>query len=86
MLFPTERYSDFGPTQAREKLIEPHRISVATEPLRQWMAETVSRSHAENARNGFSGHANLMSGIRDGSTANAYPNANKESGTITWVT
>ncbi|EJC72182.1 hypothetical protein Rleg10DRAFT_0587 [Rhizobium leguminosarum bv. trifolii WSM2012] len=32
-----ERYLDFGPTLAREKLIELHRISVAKETLRQWM-------------------------------------------------
>lgn len=34
-----ERYLDFGPTLAREKLIELHRISVAKETLRQWMTE-----------------------------------------------
>ncbi len=32
-----ERYLDFGPTLAREKLIELHHISVAKETLRQWM-------------------------------------------------
>ncbi len=34
-----ERYPDFGPTLAREKLIELHQISVAKETLRQWMTE-----------------------------------------------
>jgi hypothetical protein len=34
-----ERYLDFGPTLAREKLIELHRISVSKETLRQWMTE-----------------------------------------------
>ncbi len=34
-----ECYADFGPTLAREKLIELHRISVAKETLRQWMTE-----------------------------------------------
>jgi hypothetical protein len=34
-----ERYLDFGPTLAREKLIELHNISVAKETLRQWMTE-----------------------------------------------
>ncbi|EJC79323.1 IclR-like transcriptional regulator [Rhizobium leguminosarum bv. trifolii WSM2297] len=34
-----ERYPDFGPTLAREKLIELHQISVAEETLRQWMTE-----------------------------------------------
>lgn len=32
-----ERYHDFGPTLAREKLIELHRIAVGKETLRQWM-------------------------------------------------
>jgi len=34
-----ERYLDFGPTLAREKLIELHHISLAKETLRQWMTE-----------------------------------------------
>ncbi|WP_313615016.1 ISNCY family transposase [Agrobacterium sp.] len=34
-----DRYLDFGPTLAREKLIELHHISVAKETLRQWMTE-----------------------------------------------
>jgi hypothetical protein len=33
-----ELYSDFGPTLAREKLIELHGIRVAKETLRKWMA------------------------------------------------
>ena len=32
-----ERYADFGPTFAGEKLLEHHDIRVATETLRQWM-------------------------------------------------
>lgn len=32
-----EKYSDFGPTLAREKLIENHRINVSVETLRKWM-------------------------------------------------
>ncbi len=34
-----ERYLDFGPTLAREKLIELHHICVSKETLRQWMCE-----------------------------------------------
>ena len=34
-----ERYHDFGPTLAREKLIELHQITVGKETLRQWMTE-----------------------------------------------
>ncbi|WP_118186248.1 ISNCY family transposase, partial [Paraburkholderia phosphatilytica] len=32
-----ERYADFGPTLAREKLVECHGIRLAKETLRQWM-------------------------------------------------
>jgi transposase len=32
-----ERYADFGPTLAREKLTESHGVRVSTETLRQWM-------------------------------------------------
>ena len=32
-----ERYSDFGPTLAAEKLAELHRIHLARETLHQWM-------------------------------------------------
>ena len=34
-----DRYSDFGPTLAREKLWERHGVEVSTETLRQWMIE-----------------------------------------------
>ena len=33
------RYADFGPTFAREKLVEQHGVIVSTETLRQWMIE-----------------------------------------------
>jgi hypothetical protein len=33
-----EKYSDFGPTLAREKLVELHGVNVARETLRKWMA------------------------------------------------
>ena len=33
------RYADFGPTLAREKLIECHGLTVSTETLRKWMTE-----------------------------------------------
>jgi hypothetical protein len=32
-----ERYPDFGPTLAKEKLLEYHKISISEETLRQWM-------------------------------------------------
>jgi hypothetical protein len=34
-----ERYVDFGPTLAREKLAELHGVSVALETLRKWLSE-----------------------------------------------
>lgn len=34
-----ERYHDFGPTLAREKLLKPHQIAVGKEALRQWITE-----------------------------------------------
>ena len=34
-----ERYADFGPTLAGEKLLEYHDIRVATETLRKWMID-----------------------------------------------
>lgn len=34
-----EHYHDFGPTLAREKLIELHQISVGKETLRRWMTD-----------------------------------------------
>lgn len=33
-----ERYADFGPTLAREKLVEQHALAVGRETLRKWMA------------------------------------------------
>jgi transposase len=33
------RYADFGPTLAREKLVECHGLHVSKETLRQWMSE-----------------------------------------------
>ncbi|WP_264906839.1 helix-turn-helix domain-containing protein [Vibrio sp. STUT-A11] len=33
----SERYPDFGPTFAHEKLTEQHHINVSLETLRQWM-------------------------------------------------
>ena len=32
-----ERYADFGPTLAGEKLAAQHGVAVSTETLRQWM-------------------------------------------------
>jgi hypothetical protein len=34
-----ERYADFGPTLAREKLLERHGLLVPCETLRGWMKE-----------------------------------------------
>lgn len=34
-----ERYADFGPTLAAEKLAEDHGVTVSRETLRQWMAD-----------------------------------------------
>ena len=33
------RYADFGPTLAREKLLECHGLEVSKETLRKWMTE-----------------------------------------------
>jgi len=42
-----ERYADFGPTLAREKLAELHNVWVALETLRNWLiAAGVCRTHA----------------------------------------
>jgi len=49
-----ERYLDFGPTLAREKLIELHHISLAKETLRQWMTEPAYGSRDASVRSGFS--------------------------------
>lgn len=46
-----ERYADFGPTLAREKLIERHQLAIGKETLRQWMTEAgiwISRSERKN--------------------------------------
>ena len=34
-----ERYADFGPTLAAEKLLEEHGLAVSRETLRKWMSE-----------------------------------------------
>ena len=34
-----ERYADFGPTFAREKLVEVHGLKLSAETLRKWMVE-----------------------------------------------
>jgi len=34
-----EKYEGFGPTLAREKLVEKHKMKVATETVRKWMIE-----------------------------------------------
>jgi Helix-turn-helix domain len=39
MVLIRERYSDFGPTFAKEKLLEYHNITISDETLRQWMIE-----------------------------------------------
>ena len=46
-----ERYADFGPTFAQEKLEEYHDIRVATETLRQWMiAAGIWKTRAERKK------------------------------------
>jgi transposase len=45
-----ERYADFGPTLAHEKLVESHGVKVSVETLRQWMmAEGIWRSRSQRA-------------------------------------
>src|SRR3954454_4901731 len=39
LAFVRERYADFGPTLAAEKLAEAHDLRLSRETLRQWMAE-----------------------------------------------
>jgi len=39
MALVRERYADFGPTLAAEKLVERHGLKVSRETLRSWMAE-----------------------------------------------
>ena len=38
-----ERYVDFGPTLAHEKLVEAHGFGVSVETVRQWMIEADQR-------------------------------------------
>jgi transposase len=54
-----ERYADFGPTLAREKLVESHGMKLSVETLRQWMtaagiwlqrSQRASRPHPPRAR------------------------------------
>ncbi|MDP9570850.1 UNVERIFIED_ORG: hypothetical protein J2W66_001310 [Agrobacterium larrymoorei] len=46
-----ERYADFGPTLAREKLIERHQLAIGKETLRQWMTEAgIWRSRRERKK------------------------------------
>jgi len=46
-----ERYADFGPTLAAEKLEEYHDIRVATETLRQWMiADGIWKTRAQRRK------------------------------------
>jgi hypothetical protein len=48
ILLVRERYADFGPTLAHEKLTESHGVRVSVETLRQWMkAEGIWRTRAE---------------------------------------
>jgi hypothetical protein len=39
-----ERYADFGPTLAAEKLAEVHGCTISRETLRGWMTEAVCGS------------------------------------------
>lgn len=46
-----EHYIDFGPTLAREKLLERHQIPVSKETLRHWMTEAgIWKSRRERKR------------------------------------
>jgi transposase len=50
MTLVRERYADFGPTFAGEKLAAHHGIAVSTETLRQWMRRNLrSRTEARRA-------------------------------------
>ena len=45
-----ERYADFGPTLAHEKLVESHGVRLSVETLRQWMiADGIWRSRSQRA-------------------------------------
>lgn len=48
-----EKYSDFGPTLATEKLLERHSIRVSIETLRSWMTADVSGYHTRAVKPGF---------------------------------
>lgn len=45
-----ERYADFGPTLAHEKLTESHGVKVSVETLRKWMAADGLGNRARSAR------------------------------------
>ena len=47
-----ERYSDFGPTLAAEKLAEHHGCSVSRETLRGWMIVSVATAPRASALDG----------------------------------
>jgi hypothetical protein len=60
-----ERYADFGPTLAHEKLVESHGMKLSVETLRQWMiaegiwpprAQRASQPHPPRARRACLGH------------------------------
>jgi hypothetical protein len=49
-----ERYADFGPTLACEKLLERHEIALSKETLRKWMTEAgLWKSRRERRRQIF---------------------------------
>lgn len=51
-----DRYTDFGPTLACEKLAELHDVHLSKETVRSLMAKPVSGSPASNVRRKFSSH------------------------------
>jgi transposase len=62
-----ERYADFGPTLAREKLVECHGIRLAKETVRQLMidAATVGAQTPASAQGPSAPHAPLVPGRVD---------------------
>ena len=59
-----EAVRDFGPTFAREKLVEVHGLRLSAETLRKWMiADGLWRA---KARRGFRAHQSRASGLRWG--------------------
>jgi hypothetical protein len=40
LIIVRERYTDFGPTSAAEKLSELHGLDLGVETLRQWMIDS----------------------------------------------